>query len=188
MYSIPIMKSNNAVDAFINRIEASDELARLVRVIFIPSYVAMAKPKRISVPLPGLVHVDRSILVLPGVPLACESGVRHSLQSMVQDVGQDAIVIDPRMWMQFVQLKSMSLYGKCPVLSNITIPADALPRLESLELWDCDPSMLGMFAQMKYVVFFAAGSYTDGLPLPKPTLIATFSIPGYIGFGRDGMP
>ena len=106
---------------------------------------------------------------------------------MVQDVDQHAIVIDPRMWTQFVQLKSMSLYGKCSVLNHVTVPADALPHLESLELWDCGPSMLGMFGQMEYVVFLAARSYTDQMTSLKPALVATLPIPGYPGLGLDGI-
>ena len=149
MYSIPHLKSEKAVDGFIAQIEASDELARLVRVIFIPTHVALEKPKRISVPLSGLLRVDRRIQVLTGLALHGEGEAKLQLQSMEQDIGED--VIDSKVWTQLTQLKNMVLFGRFSISDSVIIPADAFPCLESLELWGCDASMFEMFTQLEYV-------------------------------------
>ncbi|TBU22536.1 hypothetical protein BD311DRAFT_811448 [Dichomitus squalens] len=159
MYSIPHLKSENAVETFIARVEASDELARLVRVFFIPRRVELKAPKRISAPLISLMRVDRRVRVFPDITRNVERGGAFLLESMEQDVGQD--VIDPSVWAMFANLKNITLYGRCSALEGVDIPALALPTLEVLELWGCDVSMLGVFARMRHVAVHVVISRTD---------------------------
>ncbi|KAI0663317.1 hypothetical protein C8Q70DRAFT_507244 [Cubamyces menziesii] len=166
MYAVPHFAEQSverSVDAFINKVQSSGELASLVRVLYAPM---LSAPRRISAPLTNLVHAPKEFEVFPQLVNQLPDGTQSALEWMEQSLASEAITTS--ILSKTPKLRTAILHGGVPGYEGGDPVRDALPCLETLHLSDPGPGLLDVFGTMELpslrnFVFTRADGHTPEL-------------------------
>ncbi|KAH9899239.1 hypothetical protein C8Q73DRAFT_679056 [Cubamyces lactineus] len=166
MYAVPHFAEQSverSVEAFINRVQSSGELASLVRVLYAPT---LSAPRRISAPLTNLVRAPREFEVFPQLVNQLPDDSQSALEWMEQSLASETITTG--ILSRTPKLRTMILHGGVPGYEGGDPVKGALPCLETLHLSDPGPGLLDIFGTMelpslKSFVFTRADGHTPEL-------------------------
>ncbi|KAL6299735.1 hypothetical protein BKA93DRAFT_931278 [Sparassis latifolia] len=152
LYSIPIFASLASMRLFIARIQEEPHLAQLVHVLPLHrSYSLHDRAMTSIAPFVALMHAEPLIRIFPELAGYFTDGEYSPLVSLSQKLyeNMEDVLVPPRSFEPFPRLRFLSLYRGRTEFSPDDIPYDALPRLETLKMFDCRPSLIRLFTEMR---------------------------------------
>ncbi|KAL6299761.1 hypothetical protein BKA93DRAFT_829630 [Sparassis latifolia] len=153
LYSVPIIRDRSIAEMFAEHLGLNPNFVPLVRVLRTRS-LWRERPVTFSEPLSSVTHVMSTFRVFPELANNLKSvSPLVSLSQRLQEDWQD-ILVPPRSFERFPNLRTLSLSRGWTKLTPNNIPYDALPRLKTLKVVDFDTppdgsSLIDLFTEMR---------------------------------------
>ncbi|KAI0663145.1 hypothetical protein C8Q70DRAFT_956235 [Cubamyces menziesii] len=148
LYAIPHITSDQVAAGLAARVESSEQLASFVRVLYVRDEVFLRPDLCIRAPLINLVRLNARIRVLLELDKHVPPGKASPLQWATQTLSPVTSRVKPRDFSIFPHLRRLTLSGGVgDEFSEVYL--DALPRLESLKLYNPGSNIFSVFACME---------------------------------------
>ncbi|KAJ8487720.1 hypothetical protein ONZ51_g4006 [Trametes cubensis] len=148
LYAIPHITSDQVAAGLAARVESSEQLASFVRVLYVRDEVFLRPDLCIRAPLINLVRLNARIRVLLELDKHVPPGKASPLQWATQALSPVTSRVKPRDFSIFPHLRRLTLSGGVgDEFSEVYL--DALPRLESLKLYNPGSNIFSVFACME---------------------------------------